>query len=71
MFNGNIQGLEIGRTYAWVVYVPSLNSEDTHVTMNLLELKTIVGQDETLRMMARPIIKVAAVMQRTFGDFSS
>lgn len=49
MFKGNIQGLEMGRTYAWVVYVPSLNIEDTHVTMNLRKLKAIVGQDETLR----------------------
>ena len=67
----NTQGLEMGKTYAWVVYVPSLSIEDTHVTMTLRELKTIVGQDETLRIMARPILRAAAVMQRTCGEFSS
>jgi len=51
------------------VYVPSLNIK--HVTMTLRELKAIVGQDETLRMMARQILQAAAVMQHLQGEFSS
>lgn len=66
--SGNMQGLEMGKTYAWVVYVPSLRIEDTHVTMTIGELKNIV---DTLRMMARQILRATAVMQRTCGDFSS
>jgi hypothetical protein len=45
--------------------------EHTHVTITLRELKTIVGQDEALRVMARPILRAAAVMERTCGEFSS
>jgi hypothetical protein len=68
---GNVRGLQMGNTYSWVVYVPSLTIENTHVTMTLRELKDILGRKETLQRMARPILKVAAVVQRTCGQFSS
>ena len=68
---GTSEGKELGSTCAWVVYVPSLCIEDTHVTITLRELKSIVGQDEALRVMVRPILKAAAVMERTCGEFSS
>jgi hypothetical protein len=68
--NGDImQNLKTGDDFACVVYVPSLNVKN--VTMTLGELKTRVGQDETLRMMARQILQAAAVMQHLRGDFSS
>jgi hypothetical protein len=72
----NLEGQVLGRTYAWVVYIPSLNLEDTHVTTTIHELRNMAREDATLAAMARSILRPMrimrpiAVMKRTCGEFS-
>jgi hypothetical protein len=72
----SLEGQILGRTYAWVVYVPSLRLDDTHVVMTIDELKSMAKQDATLAAMARSILRPMnlmrsiAVMKRTCGEYS-
>jgi len=71
-----LEGQVLGRTYAWVVYVPSLNVDSTHVIMTIHELNTMARQDAILAAMARSILRpkkimrAIAVMKRTCGKYS-
>jgi hypothetical protein len=62
----SMEGQDLGRSYAWVVYIPSMNIEDTHVIMTIRELEAKARQDATLDEMARSITGTAAPTNR--GD---
>ena len=52
----------VGRIYAWVVYVPSLTIQDSHVTMTIRELKAMSHQDVTLAAIARAVLSPGRIM---------
>jgi hypothetical protein len=68
---GDIHSQVLGRTYAWVVYVPSLDADERRVLMTMAELKHLAGQDPALGRLAkaalRPqaLVRAVAVMKRT------
>ena len=66
---------EVGRTYAWVVYVPRLIFENTHVVMTIQELQDMAQQDPTLSEMSKailsPILRAIAVMKTTCAEYSN
>lgn len=65
----------LGRTYAWVVYVPSVQTAENHVVMTIHELKGLAHQDATLAKTAKSIlrpmnlVRPIAVMKRICGEF--
>lgn len=66
---------ELGRTYAWVVYVPNLNFENTRVVMTIQELQDMAQRDPTLSAIATsilcPILRAIAVMKTTCAEYSN
>jgi hypothetical protein len=42
---GTLDAHVLGRTYAWIVYIPSLTIDDMHVLMTIDELKTMSRKD--------------------------
>lgn len=65
----------LGRTYAWVVYIPSRNTNEHHVLMTIDDLKKIASQDlnlaKTAKSILRPkyLVRPVAIMKRTCGEF--
>jgi hypothetical protein len=71
------RGQVLGNVFAWVVYIPCLVADSSHVVMTIDELKGMARQDTYLHKLAtsilrpRSLVRIIAVLKRTCGDSCS